>query len=77
MITSKQAFELIFGKYGINDAGIKIWEAAVNWERGECEDIAKRYKQRNTHHGAKKTAADSIMRSIQRRRKNDQSNGNV
>ena len=76
-MTSKEAFEFIFGQYGVNDAGIKIWEAAVNWERRECEAIAKRYKQRNTHHGAKKTAADAILKSIQRRKKYDRPNGNV
>jgi hypothetical protein len=70
-VSSKQAFELIFGQYGMNDAAIKIWEAAVNWERRECEDIAKRYKQRNKDHVTKKTAAESIINSIQRRNKND------
>jgi hypothetical protein len=69
MITSKQAFELIFGKYGINDAGIKIWEAAVNWERREVEDVVKRYRQRNAENGARKIAAESILKSIKRRDK--------
>jgi hypothetical protein len=68
-VTSKEAFEFIFGQYGINDAGIKIWEAAVNWERREIEDIVKRYKQRNSESGPRKMAADSIINSIKRRDK--------
>lgn len=76
-MTSKEAFEFIFGKYGINDAGYRIWEAAVKWERGECEDIAKRYKQRNVDNIARRVAGESIQKSIQRRNKNDRANGNV
>lgn len=53
-MTSKEAFEFIFGQFGIHDAGIKIWEAAVKWERAECEAVAKRYRDRNT--GIKKLA---------------------
>ncbi len=68
-MTSKEAFEFIFGQYGINDAGIKIWEAAVNWERREIEDIVKRYKQRNNESGPRKMAAESIINSIKRRDK--------
>lgn len=68
-MTSKQAFELIFGQYGVNDAGIKIWEAAVNWERRECEDIVKRYRSRNLENVARKTAAEAIITSIKRRDK--------
>jgi hypothetical protein len=68
-VTSKEAYELIFGKYGINDAGIKIWEAAVNWERRECEDIVKRYRSRNLENVARKTAAEAIITSIKRRDK--------
>ncbi len=68
-MTSKEAYELIFGKYGINDAGIKIWEAAVNWERRECEDIVKRYRARNLENVARKTAAEAIITSIKRRDK--------
>lgn len=68
-MTSKEAYELIFGKYGINDAGIKIWEAAVNWERCECEYIVSRYRARNLENVARKTAAESILTSIKRRNK--------
>ena len=68
-MTSKEAFEFIFGQHGINDAGIRIWEAAVNWERREVEDIVKRYKQRNSDSGPRKMAADSIINSIKRRDK--------
>ena len=68
-MTSKEAYEFIFGQYGINDAGIKIWEAAVNWERREIEDIVKRYKQRNSESGPRKMAAESIINSIKRRDK--------
>lgn len=68
-MTSKQAFELVFGQYGVNDAGIKIWEAAVNWERRECEDIVKRYRSRNIENVARKTAAEAIITSIKRRDK--------
>ena len=68
-MTSKEAFEFIFGQHGINDAGIRIWEAAVNWERREVEDIVKRYKQRNSESGPHKMAADSIINSIKRRDK--------
>jgi len=68
-VTSKEAFEFIFGQHGINDAGIRIWEAAVNWERREVEDIVKRYKQRNSESGPRKMAADSIINSIKRRDK--------
>jgi len=68
-VTSKEAFEFIFGQHGINDAGIRIWEAAVNWERREVEDIVKRYKQRNSDSGPRKMAADSIINSIKRRDK--------
>jgi hypothetical protein len=68
-VTSKEAFEFIFGQHGINDAGIRIWEAAVNWERRELEDIVKRYKQRNSESGPRKMAADSIINSIKRRDK--------
>jgi hypothetical protein len=68
-VTSKQAFELVFGQYGVNDAGIKIWEAAVNWERRECEDIVKRYRSRNIENVARKTAAEAIITSIKRRDK--------
>ena len=68
-MTSKQAFELVFGQYGVNDAGIKIWEAAVNWERRECEDIVKRYRSRNIENVARRTAAEAIITSIKRRDK--------
>ena len=68
-MTSKEALEFIFGQHGINDAGIRIWEAAVNWERREVEDIVKRYKQRNSESGPRKMAADSIINSIKRRDK--------
>ena len=68
-MTSKEAFEFIFGQHGINDAGIRIWEAAVNWERREVEDIVRRYKQRNSDSGPRKMAADSIINSIKRRDK--------
>ncbi len=64
-MTSKEAFEFIFGQYGINDAGLKIWEAAVKWERAECMDVAKRYAQRND--GIKRVAGKSIASSIKRR----------
>jgi hypothetical protein len=60
---------LVFGQYGVNDAGIKIWEAAVNWERRECEDIVKRYRSRNLENVARKTAAEAIITSIKRRDK--------
>jgi cytidylate kinase len=76
-VTSKEAYEFIFGQYGVGDAGIKIWEAAVNWERRECEAIAKRYKQRNNDSVIKRTVADSIINSIKRRDKHDRANGNV
>ena len=72
-MTSKQAFEFIFGEYGINDAGIKIWEAAVNWERREIESVVKNYRQRNSENGPRKQAAESILTSIKRRDKNDRS----
>jgi hypothetical protein len=68
-VTSKEALEFIFGQHGINDAGIRIWEAAVNWERREVEDIVKRYKQRNSESGPRKMSADSIINSIKRRDK--------
>ena len=68
-MTSKEAYEFIFGHYGINDAGIKIWEAAVNWERREIEDAIKRYRQRNAESGVRKRAAESILNSIKRRDK--------
>lgn len=68
-MTSKEAFEFIFGQYGINDAGIKIWEAAVNWERREIEATVKNYKQRHSDNYARKMAADSILTSIKRRDK--------
>ena len=68
-MTSKEAYEFIFGQHGINDAGIKIWEAAVNWERREIEDAVKRYRQRNTESGVRKRAAESILNSIKRRDK--------
>ena len=70
-MTSREAFEFIFGQYGINDAGIKIWEAAVRWERAECEAIAKRYGSR--HDGVRRLAGKSIAGSIKRRTKKDQS----
>lgn len=69
MMTSKQAFEFIFGQHGINDAGIKIWEAAVNWERREIEASVKRYRQRNMESGVRRRAAESILESIKRRDK--------
>ena len=69
-MTSKEAFEFMFGQHGINDAGIKIWEAAIQWERCEMIDVAKRYKQRNDH-PMKKMAADSFINTLQRRIKND------
>jgi gluconate kinase len=69
-VTSKEAFEFMFGQHGINDVGIKIWEAAIQWERCEMIDAAKRYKQRNDHI-MKKTAADSFINTLQRRIKND------
>ena len=68
-MTSKEAFELIFGQYGINDAGFKIWQAAVNWERREIEDVVKRYRSRNSESGPRKMAAESIINSIKRRDK--------
>jgi hypothetical protein len=68
-VTSKQAFELIFGQYGVNDAGIKIWEAAVNWERREIESVVKNYRARNSLNVARKTAAQAILTSIKRRDK--------
>lgn len=67
---SKEAFEFIFGQYGINDAAIKIWEAAVNWERREIEASVKRYKDRNKDNGMRKAAAESILLSIKKRDKN-------
>jgi hypothetical protein len=69
-LKSREAFEFIFGQYGINDAGIKIWEAAVNWERREIEASVKRYKDRNKDNGMRKTAAESILISIKKRDKN-------
>lgn len=69
-MTSKEAFEFMFGQHGINDAGLKIWEAAINFERRELIDVAKRYKQRNSHM-MKKAAAESFIGTIQRRIKND------
>ena len=69
-MTSKEAFEFMFGQHGINDVGIKIWEAAIQWERCEMIDVAKRYKQRNDNI-IKKTAADSFINTLQRRIKND------
>ena len=68
-MTSKQAFELIFGEYGINDAGFRIWQAAVNWERREIESTVKNFRQRNAENGARKFAAQSILTSIKRRDK--------
>ena len=67
---SKEAFEFMFGQHGINDIGIKIWEAAIQWERCEMIDVAKRYKQRNDS-GAKKIAAESFINTIKRRIGND------
>ena len=72
-MTSKEAFELVFGQFGINDAGIKIWEAAVNWERREIEATVKNYKKRNSDNYTRKMAAESILTSIKRRDKNDRS----
>jgi hypothetical protein len=69
-VTSKEAFEFMFGQHGINDVGIRIWEAAIQWERCEMIDVAKRYKQRNDH-VMKKMAADSFINTLQRRIKND------
>jgi hypothetical protein len=68
-VTSKEAYEFIFGKYGINDVGIKIWEAAVNWERRSIEATVKNYRQRNSENGPRKLAAESILTSIKRRDK--------
>lgn len=67
MLTSKEAYQVIFGEYGLNDAAFKIWEAAVKWERGECEDIVKRYRQRNSDNTLKKVTAENILKTIQRR----------
>lgn len=69
-MTSKEAFEFIFGQYGINDAGIKIWEAAIQWERNELIDSTKRYKQR-CDNAMKRMAADKFVETIKRRMKND------
>jgi hypothetical protein len=69
-VTSKEAFEFMFGQHGINDAGIKIWEAAIQWERCEMIDSAKRYRQRNDN-GAKRMAAESFINTIKRRIEND------
>lgn len=69
-MTSKEAFEFIFGQYGINDAGIKIWEAAIQWERNELIDSTKRYKQR-CDNAMKRMAADAVINNIKRRIKND------
>ena len=72
-MTSKEAFELIFGNLQDKEAEFKIWQIAVNWERRDVEDIAKRYKQRNSNNYARKCAAESIIQSIKRRDKNDRS----
>ena len=69
-MTSKEAFEFMFGQHGINDAGVRIWEAAIQWERNELIDSAKRYKNRNDHM-VKKAAADSFINTLQRRIKDD------
>jgi hypothetical protein len=69
-VTSKEAFEFIFGQHGINDAGVKIWEAAIQWERKELIDSTKRYKER-CDNGMKRMAADKFIETIKRRMKND------
>lgn len=69
-MTSKEAFEFIFGQHSINDAGIKIWEAAIQWERNELIDSTKRYKQRSEN-SMKRMAADAVINNIKRRMKND------
>lgn len=76
-MTSKEAFEFIFGQYGINDAGIKIWEAAINWERHEMIDVMKRYKQRHADSAGKKHAADTVINVVKRRIKKDKEVANV
>ena len=76
-MTSKEAFEFIFGQYGINDAGIKIWEAAINWERHEMIDVMKRYKNRNSDSPGKKHAADAVIDVVKRRIKKDKEVANV
>ncbi len=72
-MTSKEAFELIFGKYGINDAGFKIWEAAVNWERHELIDLARRQKSRHDN-AMKKMALDTYIDAVKKRIKKDRDN---
>lgn len=77
MITSKQAFEFIFGHYGINDAGFKIWEAAVNWERQEMLAKMKRYRDRNKESPLKRQVAENIIDGIKLRIKKDGGGKNV
>ncbi len=76
-MTSKEAFEFMFGQHGINDAGYKIWEAAINWERHEMIDVMKRYKQRNADSAGKKHAADAMVDVIKRRIKKDKESKDV
>ena len=76
-MTSKEAFEFIFGQHGINDAGFKIWEAALNWERHEMIDAMKRYKYRNRDSVGKRHAADTVIEVVKRRIKKDKESKDV
>lgn len=76
-MTSKEAFEFIFGQYGINDAGYKIWEAAINWERQTTIDTLKRYKARNKDSPLRKDVAEYMIANIRKKINQDKGEGNA
>lgn len=76
-MTSKEAFEFMFGQHGINDVGLRIWDAALNWERHEMIASMKRYQYRNRDSVGKRHAADAVIDVVKRRIKKDKESKNV
>lgn len=71
MLTTKKAFELIFGEHGIHDAGYPIFETGAQWERAQIELILKRFIDRHADNGAYANAARMILNSVRQRKKHE------
>lgn len=69
--TSEEAFGKTFGEFGINDAGLPIFQAGADWERDEIEAMIKKSMERNQHSVAFKTLAQRILNNIQKRRRDE------
>lgn len=67
---SEEAFEKIYGEFGINDAGYPIFKSGADWERDEIEKILLRFIKRHEFSGYS-AAAKMILNSVKVRRRNE------